>query len=246
MSSYSGEAADQVVRMILEGTEFAVRLAGAGARHLAVLLYAVLRDTRKTRGKVRLTNLLRSGRELKVFAVRDADLRKFCAEVKRYGVLYTVLKDRDAQDGLTDILVRAEDAGKISRIFERFHLATVDVGSVQARSGREAGDRQPEPDLPLTAREKAEAFLDELLSTEGKEGQERDPMTGRAGRSPQSVPFSGRKPNTVRDASDRDAFSRPSVKKELAQIREEMRESAVGIREPVKRRSPLKNRTNER
>ena len=246
MSSYSGEAADQVVRMILEGTEFAVRLAGAGARHLAVLLYAVLRDTRKTRGKVRLTNLLRSGRELKVFAVRDADLRKFCAEAKRYGVLYTVLKDRDAQDGLTDILVRAEDAGKINRIFERFHLSTVEMGSVQAQTGRERGDRQPEPDLPLTAKEKAEAFLDELLAQDGKEGQERDPAEGRAGRSPQSAPFSGRRPNTARDASDRDAFSRPSVKKELAQIREEMRESAVGIREPVKRRFPAKNRTNER
>ncbi len=241
MSSYSGEAADQVVRMILEGTEFAVRLAGAGARHLAVLLYAVLRDTRKTRGKVRLTNLLRSGRELKVFAVRDADLRKYCAEAKRYGVLYTVLKDRDAQDGLTDIMVRAEDAGKINRIFERYHLSTVDMGSVQARTGRDRGERQTEPDLPLTAREKADAFLDELLPEEGKEGQDRDPGLGRAGRSPQSVPFLGRKPNTARDASDRDAFSCPSVKKELARIREEMRESAVGIREPVKRRSPLKN-----
>ena len=45
--------------------------------------------------------------------------------------LYCVLKDNKAEDGLTDIMVRAEDAGKINRIFERFGLATVDMGSVK-------------------------------------------------------------------------------------------------------------------
>ena len=108
MSSYSGDAAEQVVRMSLEGTEVAVRLAGSGAKQLAILLYAVLKDQKKTRGKIRLTNMLRSGKELKVFAVKDQDIQKFCVEAKKYGVLYTVLKDRDANDGLTDVMVRAE------------------------------------------------------------------------------------------------------------------------------------------
>ena len=132
MSSYSGDAAEQVVHMSLEGAEVAVKLAGSGAKQLAILLYAVLKDQKKTSGKIRLTNLLRSGKELKVFAVQDQDLQKFCSEAKKYGVLYTVLKDRDANDGLTDIMVRAEDASKINRIFERFKLATVDMGSVRA------------------------------------------------------------------------------------------------------------------
>ena len=117
MSSYSGDAAEQVVRMSLEGAEVAVKLAGTGAKQLAMLLYAVLKDQHKTRGKIRLTNMLRSGKELKVFAVKDTDLQRFCTEAKKYGVLYTVLKDRDANDGLTDIMVRAEDASKINRIF---------------------------------------------------------------------------------------------------------------------------------
>ena len=111
MSSYSGDAAEQVVRMSLEGAEVAVKLAGTGAKQLAILLYAVLKDQHKTRGKIRLTNMLRSGKELKVFAVKDTDLQRFCTEAKKYGVLYTVLKDRDANDGLTDIMVRAEDRG---------------------------------------------------------------------------------------------------------------------------------------
>ena len=44
MSSYSGEAAEQVVHMSLEGAEVAVRLAGSGAKQLAILLYAVLKE----------------------------------------------------------------------------------------------------------------------------------------------------------------------------------------------------------
>ncbi len=42
MSTYSGDAAEQVVRMSLEGAEVAVKLAGTGAKHLAILLYSIL------------------------------------------------------------------------------------------------------------------------------------------------------------------------------------------------------------
>ena len=131
MSSYSGEAAEQVVRMSLNGVEVAAKISGKAAERLAVLLYAVLTDQKKTRGKIRLSNMLKSGKELKVFAVRDQDLAKFCDEAKKYGVLYCVLKDANADDGLTDIMVRAEDASKINRIFERFGLAVAEMGTVK-------------------------------------------------------------------------------------------------------------------
>ena len=83
--SYSGDAAEQVVRMSLETGEVAVRLAGSGAKQLAVLIYAILREQKKTAGKARLTNMLRSGKELKVFAVKDSDLQLFCREAKGPG-----------------------------------------------------------------------------------------------------------------------------------------------------------------
>ena len=103
--NYSGDAAEQVVRMSLNGVEVAAKISGKAAERLAVLLYAVLKDQKKTRGKTRLTNMLKSGKELKVFAVKDTDLQKFCTEAKKYGVLYCVLKDTNANDGLTDIMV---------------------------------------------------------------------------------------------------------------------------------------------
>ena len=162
--SYSGDAAEQVVRLSLETGEVAVKLAGEGAKQLAILLYAILREQKKTKGKTRLTNMLRSGKELKVFAVKDSDLQLFCREAKKYGVLYCVLKDRDATDGLTDIMVRAEDASKITRIFERFNLATVDMAEVrrEIEQSREA-QQNDAPEAPAAAEPMTEQEVDELL-----------------------------------------------------------------------------------
>ena len=182
--SYSGDAAEQVVRMSLETGEVAVRLAGSGAKQLAILIYAILREQKKTAGKARLTNMLRSGKELKVFAVKDSDLQLFCREAKKYGVLYCVLKDRDATDGLTDIMARAEDASKINRIIERFGLATVDMAQVKqeielSRAERQADDLEAsaaEPaagavssQAPMTEQE-MDGFLDAMLSPAPESG----------------------------------------------------------------------------
>ena len=162
--SYSGDAAEQVVRMSLETGEVAVKLAGSGAKELAVLLYAVLREQKKTKGKTRLANMLRSGKELKVFAVKDGDLATFCREAKKYGVLYCVLKDQDATDGITDVMVRAEDAAKINRIFERFDLATVDMAEIRSEieRSREA-QREDAPEASTSAEPMTEQETEELL-----------------------------------------------------------------------------------
>jgi hypothetical protein len=40
----SGEAADQIVRMSLNGVEVAAKITGAGAKQLAVMLYAIMKD----------------------------------------------------------------------------------------------------------------------------------------------------------------------------------------------------------
>ena len=115
----AGDAAEQIVKMSLNGVEVAAKITGAGAKELAMMIYAILKDQKKTKGKTRLTNMLRSEKPLRAFAVKDSELQLFCKEAKKYGVLYCVLKDKDVNDGLTDIMVRAEDASKINRIFER-------------------------------------------------------------------------------------------------------------------------------
>ena len=47
----SGDAAEQVVRMSLEGAEFALKITGSAAKNLAAALYTVLKDQKKTKAK---------------------------------------------------------------------------------------------------------------------------------------------------------------------------------------------------
>ena len=46
-----GEAAEQIVRMSLEGFEVAAKITGAGAKNIAILLYSILKEEKKTKGK---------------------------------------------------------------------------------------------------------------------------------------------------------------------------------------------------
>lgn len=122
----SGEAADQVVRISMEVGEAVLKISGKGAKHLAVLLHAILKEQKKTRGRIRLETLVRSGRPLTVFSVKESDLKKFVKEAKRYGILYCAVRNpRGSSDSMVDIIVKEEDAPRINRIVERFQFACV-------------------------------------------------------------------------------------------------------------------------
>lgn len=93
----SGDAAEQVVRLSLEGTEVALKLTGSAAKNIAAAIYAVLknRDKNKIKGRQRLTAMLKSGKELKVFTISEEHLKQFATEAKRYGVVYCAAGQRE-------------------------------------------------------------------------------------------------------------------------------------------------------
>lgn len=132
--SISSESAEQMTGMILKTEEVCLRITGTAAKEILALLAAILKDQKQTKGKTRLTNMLKSGKELKVFSVNKRDLNRFMQEAKRYGVLYSALVDKHNKDfdGMVDIMVRAEDASKINRIVQRFKIATVDEAELRS------------------------------------------------------------------------------------------------------------------
>lgn len=127
-----GEAAEQIVRLSLEGFEVAAKLTGSAAKEMAILLASALKETGKTQGKARLSSMIRTGKPLKVFSLPQKDVRKFCQHAKQYGVLYCVLRDKfsNSPDAVIDIIAREEDGSKIQRIIDRFQLAHVDKASI--------------------------------------------------------------------------------------------------------------------
>lgn len=99
----SGDAAEQVVRLSLEGVEVALKLSGSAAKNIAAAIYAVMknRDKNKIKGRQRLTAMLKSGKELKVFTISEEHLKQFATEAKRYGVVYCALRGKEkSADGM--------------------------------------------------------------------------------------------------------------------------------------------------
>ena len=223
-----GDAAEQIVRMSLEGFEIAAKLTGAGAKNIAVLLYSILKEEHKTKGKARLTNMLRSGKELKVFTVRNEDLKRFTQEAKKYGVLYCVLADRKNKDpkAEVDVIARAEDASKISRIVERFNLASVDTASIvtEVEKARDEKSDMPEPDIGVQEKAEKDKLLDALMGKpmQKEENAPENPSVAKTEKSPPSEPFSEKPSKSAEGATM--TKEKPSVREELRKIKESRKE----------------------
>ena len=122
----SGDAAEQVVRMSLEGAEFALKISGSAAKNLAAALYTVLKDQKKTKGKARIETMLREKRPMTVYTIKKEDAPEFARQAKGYGILYAPIPVKK-DDNTIDILVFEDDAARANRIVEKFNLTVVDT-----------------------------------------------------------------------------------------------------------------------
>lgn len=231
----SGDAAEQIVRMTLEGTEVALRLSGSAAKNIAVALYTVAKDSGKnqTKGQQKLNAMLKSGKELKVFTVGENDLARFASESKRYGVVYCVLQPKGkSPDGNVDILVRAEDAAKINRIVERFKLSAVDTVSIKHDIEQHRAERAAETKDPV------DLLVDDMMRDPKQKDTHENPTMARTAKRPPSEPISKGRENA--DGRS-DLSARPSVREELQRIKAEQAKRA----KTQQRQAPAKEKQQQ-
>ena len=273
----SGEAADQIVKMFLDGADRLVRLSGTGAKHGAVLLYSLAKQQKKTKGRARLETMLRSGKPLKVYTFKESDLPQFKKVADQYGILYSVLKEKDKTGGVFDVMVRAEDDSKIARITERFNLAKVDVTELRAEivdekmkeqeKGKEKKKENVQaPNNPETERptkSPSQILADDILSApiQGDKATPQNPLVARTetvrnesplrqSPNPNSIP-SERESNitdTTRSGDMRKegkVEKRPSVKKQIEQIKREKEKNAKKAPERSRGKSHSKNKKSK-
>lgn len=258
-----GDAAEQIVRMSLNGIEVAAKISGEGAKNIALLLFALLKDGQQTKGKARLTSMLRSGKELKVFTMKNEDIAKFQKEAKRYGVLYCVLKDKDNKDphAMVDIIARAEDASKISRIVERFNLASTNTATIVQEAEKSKAEKSQEkevaPNVPKhTQPEKSEAdkIIDAALEKplQKQENQKTDieekekatpenPMVAKTEKSPLSEPSLDVQEPSAHGVAQTMGTKKPSVRAELDQLRIQMKAEKEVYKRPVAKEEKANN-----
>jgi hypothetical protein len=228
--NHSGDAAEQIVRMSLEGVEVAAKITGSAAKEIATFLVAALKSqnsTLKTKGKARLTSMLKSGKALEIFSVKDGDLQKFAQGAKQYGIVYCVLRNKKHDhDGMCDVMVKADDAPKISRLVERFKFATVDKAKIESEIIKTKADKtQDNAGQPAPDKNDTEKLLDDLLGTpEGKAKPESEkaaqkesppnPETAKTDKPLPSAPISESRSKSAKGTSSK----KPSVKEEIREI----------------------------
>ncbi len=109
----SGEVADLMVKESLQITEETVKFLAAGSKNLAAFLLALSQDNKKLSGKTSMTRLLRDGKELKVFHIKESDLDDFRKFGKK-NVLYAVIKDNRSTDGMVDLITNVDYVSQVN------------------------------------------------------------------------------------------------------------------------------------
>ena len=235
----SSDSAEEVVRISLEGMEVALKIAGTGAKNMAVMIYTIMKDKQQTKGKTRLTNMLKTGKPLKIFTIRAEDLKKFSQEAKKYGVLYCALADKKNSkiDGMVDIMVREEDASKMNRIAERFNFR--DVASIKRELEQEMNKTNSQEVVEI-AKSEEDQFIDDIMPKPKEELQQEIPSNNTKEteeKSPLGI-SSNIKSDDKMESSDEE---KKSVKKEVKEIADELKIKEEKEKQQEKQDIPVGN-----
>ena len=114
----SGDVADLMVKESIQLTEASIKLLAAGSKNLAAFLWALSKDNKKLVGKTHMARLLREGKELKVFRIKESDLAEFRAFAKK-NVLFAAVKDSRAEDGMVDLVTNVDFVSQVNLFMER-------------------------------------------------------------------------------------------------------------------------------
>ena len=119
MNIGGGEAADQLVRMLLSGTEVSVRLGGSALKNLLALTMALAKNNKTLTGKVNLGRMLRETRDLRQFSMTPEQYKQFARLAKKQKILFSAIRDRDDRGKLIDVILPVTELDRANMIFER-------------------------------------------------------------------------------------------------------------------------------
>jgi len=116
------DAAETMFRLVLQGTEVMIRLSGSGAKNLAALLYRYAQGDKRLKGAINLNKLLKSGDELTIVRIDQKELPEFKTLARKYGVLFSAVRDTRTTDGMCDVFFKKKDYAKVEHVVGKMEL----------------------------------------------------------------------------------------------------------------------------
>ena len=234
MNIGGGEAADQLVRMMLSGTEVAVRLSGSAMKNVLALSLALARSHKRISGKVNLGKMLRETRDLRQFPMTPEQYRQFQRLAKRQKLLYSTIRDRDGRGRLIDVILPVTELERANQVFERM------LYQEPSQRRERQGPKQAERAAP--ARQERPEQEKEQEQRPDARGRQKGPVAQRQEEQPKNGSRSerdwhGTKPNSSiprERAGTGTMTERPSVEERLKTYRTQLEQKSVPARQRTK------------
>ena len=228
-----------------------------------MFVYAVLSDQKKTRGKTRMVRMLKEQRPFKFFRLPAELMKEFAKEAKGYGLLYVPIRNKKKPERV-EVVVFADDAAKVQRICDNLGLDYVKAQAGEMMIGQEdepaaprGAQSQPKPNrsdgktarcrlkwaalrtISVSAEPRLRRTALKILPQAGKRRpeQKKNP-SGLSSPSKNSLPGS--------EGPERTPEQKPSVRKELQEIKQEQAEKPADKAKQQEHQPPAAGRSRKK
>ena len=244
MNIGGGEAADQLVRMMLSGSEVAVRLSGSALKNVLALSMALAKNHKTISGKVSLAKMLRETRDVRKFTMSPEQYQEFRKRARKQKLLFSAIRDTDGHGKVVDVIMPITEIDRANLIFGRIQYLgrPEQVQQEQQEPQREApskdretrtaqGAPQVEQDHHPQTKAPVTPPVDQRQEVPSKKGS-------RSGRnSPATVPNS----TSSKDESRTMSEERPSVLERLERYKTQLDQQQKSAPTRTKNRQKSKN-----
>ena len=105
MNIGGGEAADQMVRMMLTGTEVSVRLGASALKKVLAITLALAKQHKTLSGKVNMGKMLQETRDIRMFPMSPEQYQAFKQRAVKQKILFSVIWNSDGRGKVVDCLL---------------------------------------------------------------------------------------------------------------------------------------------
>lgn len=149
MNIGGGEAADQLVRMMLSGSEVAVRLSGSALKNVLALSMALAKNHKTISGKVNLAKMLRETRDVRKFTMSPEQYQEFRKRAGKQKLLFSAIRDTDSHGKVVDVIMPVTEIDRANLIFGRIQY----LGRPEQVQQVQQEQQEPQREAPSKDRE---------------------------------------------------------------------------------------------
>ena len=241
MNIGGGEAADQLVRMMLSGGEVAVRLSGSALKNVLALTMALAKNHKTISGKVNMAKMLRETRDVRRFAMSPEQYQAFKKKAGKQKILFSAIRDTDGHGKVVDVIMPVTEIDRANMIFERIHYLGQPAQAQQpprkqaSSKAREARERQAATQVEQDQRSQEHTPVTPPVGQRQEVGPKKGPRSGQD--LPATVPSSTSSKGESRTMSE----ERPSVLERLERYKTQLDQQQKSAPTRTKNRQKSKN-----